>query len=237
MTPPKVSHDTEFDRYADAYDSALERGISVSGEDRRFFAHGRMQWLDRCLRPLGVTTPNVMDFGCGTGSATPYLLSTMGAERVVGVDVSERSLTVARREYGAANVQFIELASYQPAAEVDLVFCNGVFHHIPLEGRAVAMDTIVRALRPGGWFALWENNPWNPGARWVMKRIPFDRDAVVISAPEARRLVRTAGLEVMRTDFLFIFPRLLKFLRACEPALSALPLGAQYQVLARKKEA
>ena len=24
----------------------------------------------------------------------------------------------------------------------------------------------VRALRPGGLFALWENNPWNPGTRW-----------------------------------------------------------------------
>ena len=69
-----------------------------------------------------------------------------------------------------------------------------------------------------------------------MKRIPFDRDAVVLSAPETRRLTRQAGLKVVRTDFLFIFPRFLKWLRACEPALCQLPLGAQYQVLARKEE-
>lgn len=233
MTPPKVSHDTEFDRYAEAYDTALARGISVSGEDRRFFAQGRMDWLDRCLRPRGVTVTNALDFGCGTGSAIPHLLK-LGAERVVGVDVSERSLAIARREHGANNVQFLELGSYAPAGEMDLVFCNGVFHHIPLEGRASAMHTIHQALRPGGWFALWENNPWNPGARWVMKRIPFDKDAIVVSAPEARRLTQKAGFTVVRTDFLFIFPRLLKWMRSLEPLLSLLPLGAQYQVLARK---
>src|SRR5207248_830247 len=93
---------------------------------------------------------------------------------------------------------------------------------------------VHRALRPGGLFALWENNPWNPGTRYVMRRIPFDRDAIVLSAREVRHLVEQSGFEVLRTDFLFIFPRALRWFRFLERPLSAWPLGAQYQVLCRR---
>ena len=39
-----------------------------------------------------------------------------------------------------------------------------------------------------------------------MHRIPFDRDAKPISAPHARRMLGAAGFDVIRTDFLFLFP-------------------------------
>jgi hypothetical protein len=69
----------------------------------------------------------------------------------------------------------------------------------------------------------------------IMNRSVIDRNAVKISPPEAGRLVRNAGFEVMRTDFLFFFPRAFAPLRVLEPSLRKLPLGAQYQVLCRKK--
>ena len=105
---------------------------------------------------------------------------------------------------------------------------------IPVQERPAVINYISRSLGPGGLFALWENNPWNPGARIVMKRIPFDRDAIMLSALEAKRLLRDAGFEILRVDFLFIFPRALGWLRWLEPPLSRLPFGAQYQVLGRK---
>jgi hypothetical protein len=83
-------------------------------------------------------------------------------------------------------------------------------------------------------FAVFENNPWNPGTRLVMRRIPFDRDAETLSPPAGRRLLRSAGFEVLRTDFVFFFPRALHILRPLERRLARLPLGAQYLVLARK---
>ena len=36
----------------------------------------------------------------------------------------------------------------------------------------------------------------------------------------------------MRTDFLFVFPKVLAPLRGLEPALAKAPAGAQYMVLA-----
>jgi hypothetical protein len=115
-----------------------------------------------------------------------------------------------------------------------LAYCNGVFHHIPVSKRNEVVRYIARTLRPGGLFALWENNPWNPGTRYVMSRIPFDRDAVTLTAPETRRLLTDGGFEIIMTNFLFVFPRLLGWLRWMEPFMSGLPVGAQYLVLCRK---
>jgi len=59
------------------------------------------------------------------------------------------------------------------------------------------LKNILGALKPGGLFAFWENNPWNPGTRIVMSRIPFDRDAEIISPPAAKRLLRRAGFSIL----------------------------------------
>jgi hypothetical protein len=67
-----------------------------------------------------------------------------------------------------------------------------------------------------------------------MRRVAFDRDAILLSPPAARRLLRLAGFEVLRTDHLFIFPRALSALRPLERLVSRLPLGGQYEVLARR---
>jgi SAM-dependent methyltransferase len=115
-----------------------------------------------------------------------------------------------------------------------LAFCNGVFHHIPLDERPQVVRYIADCLRPGGLFALWENNPWNPGTRYIMSRVPFDRDAVTLTAREARALVEAIGLRVVRTDYCFVFPRVLSALRRFEHYMMPLPIGAQYQVLCQK---
>lgn len=225
---------SEFDAYAEHYGRDLERGLCVSGEHKEYFARGRVEWVGRRLAERGATPTRILDFGCGTGTATPFLLSRFPQSSLVGVDISDLSLAVARRAHGSVRAQFALMAERAPAGDMDLTFCNGVFHHIPPAERAACMDYVFRSLRPGGLFALWENNPWNPGTQIVMARIPFDRDAVKISPPAARRLLRAAQFEVLRTDALFIFPSFLKFLRGLEPHLAGLPLGAQYLVLARR---
>jgi SAM-dependent methyltransferase len=225
-----------FDQYAADYDGALARGISVSGEDKEFFARGRIAWLAKMLRQKNLSPKAALDFGCGTGQAAPLLKEIIRAEKILGVDVSEGLLGVARRESGGSGIEFRALKNHQPAGEFDLAFCNGVFHHIPPAERAVAVNHVFRSLKPGGIFALWENNPWNPGTRYVMSRIPFDHDAITLSPPTARKLLGGGGFEILRTDFQFFFPRFLGWFRGLEPSLAKIPLGAQYQVLARKPD-
>jgi SAM-dependent methyltransferase len=223
-----------FDLYAEDYDTALARGISISGEEKDYFARRRIEWLRDCLRLFSVSATKLMDFGCGTGSSSPLFFDIVGIEYLLGTDQSPKSLEVARREHGSERAQFLLFDEYQPCGQFDLVFCNGVFHHIPPSERPTTLDYILRSLRAGGLFAFWENNSWNPGTRYAMSRIPFDRDAITLSSPEARHLLLRGGFEILRTDFLFIFPRILHWCRWVEPLCSRLPLGAQYQILCRK---
>ncbi len=221
-----------FDTVAETYEQELARGLAVTGESPRYFAEGRLRWTAARLKTLGFHARRVLDFGCGIGGSVPLIFDVLGAELVLGVDRSAESLAVARSRHGSERACFVEPGALADQPLFDLAFCNGVFHHIPPTERLDALESIHRALRPGGLFAFWENNPWNPGTRYVMSRLSFDRDAETITPPEARRLLCQAGFEVIRTDFLFVFPRIGRWLRPIEPLLAPLPLGAQYLVIA-----
>jgi SAM-dependent methyltransferase len=150
------------------------------------------------------------------------------------VDVSPKSIEVARKHFSSEKIRYELLADLQADAQMDLAYCNGVFHHIVPEERLDALALIHDALKPGGHFAFWENNSWNPATRYVISRCPFDKDAILLSPLEARRLLKDARFEIVRTDFRFIFPKALRALRKIEDFVYRLPLGAQYQVLCRK---
>ncbi len=225
-----------FDEYSSAYEEALEQGISVSGENSIYFAKGRILWLKKILKRLGFSCQSVLDFGCGVGNSLPLLNDILPCPVVAGVDVSSQSIAQARMRFQDRGFILSTTDQWQMREPMDMAFCNGVFHHIPVADRAQCASWVHDRLRPGGLFALFENNPLNPGTRYIMSRIPFDRDAVTLMPWTTRALLRSAGFEIVRTDYLFFFPKLLAFMRSLEPALHRLPLGAQYLVLARKPE-
>ena len=223
-----------FDGVADNYAEELERGLSVTGDGIEYYALARLSWVRRFLDREGARIRRVLDFGCGVGHATPLLVERLGAAEVIGVDVSARSLALARERYGSDRVRFMAPDDAAAAGPFDLAFTNGVFHHIPPAERAGALRLIFNSLAPGGIFAFWENNPWNPGTRYIMSRVSFDRDAITITPPEARAMLRKSGFEVKQTTSRFYFPRVLAPLRIFEAALSRLPLGGQYLVWCRR---
>lgn len=223
-----------FDAYATNYDAALDAGLSATGEDKDYFARGRVARIRETVHSLGLKPSHIMDYGCGTGSTAPLLLDAWSDSTLIGVDSSSESIRVAHSTYASARARFDSVTAYSPAEKVDLAYCNGVFHHIPLAERPSAISYVRDSLSPGGVFACCENNPWNPGTRYVMRRIPFDRDAITISPPEARRMLREGGFEIVATEFLFFFPRMFAWLRSFEQRLARFPLGGQYIVFGRK---
>ena len=54
---------------------------------------------------------------------------------------------------------------------------------------------VTRLLRPGGRLYVFEHNPWNPVAQWVVRHTPIDRDAVLLGA---RRGALAADLRYRR---------------------------------------
>src|SRR5437899_11986386 len=102
MKPASPAGQPEFDQYAKSYDAALAKGLSMSGEDKSYFAHGRAAWLAKCLQDLPPPVQSVLDFGCGTGTSTPFLLEHLQPSLMVGVDVSAKSIEAARRAHCSA---------------------------------------------------------------------------------------------------------------------------------------
>jgi SAM-dependent methyltransferase len=223
-----------FDQYAAAYEQALSSALAPAGESREYFAAGRVAWLKHCLDEAKEMPRALVDFGCGDGATTPLLLGMLHAESAVGIDVSAKSLEIARKKFATEEIRFESIGEFHASGEMDLAYCNGVFHHIAPAGRAEALALVNRALRAGGLFSFWENNPWSLATRYVMSRCAFDRDAIMLTPPEARALLRNGGFKVLRTDFRFIFPRVLRALRKIEDAVYRLPFGTQYQILCRK---
>ena len=215
------------------YDGMLNRGLRLSGESKEYFARGRIAMLRRLLPDAGAIR-DILDFGCGVGATTPLLAAAFPSARILGLDSAQGAIDHARQHHADERTRFGLFEGASLDQTFDLCYVNGVFHHIPPPQRADVIRFLHKAIRPDGYFAWFENNPWNPGTRMVMKRIPFDRDAQTISIPHASRVLRAGGFSVQRRRSIFFFPRWLSWLRWLEPILAPTPLGGQYIVLARR---
>ena len=225
---------------SDRYEEMLERGIRLSGNDQHFFIRGRVTDMLNQL-PRDFSPRRILDFGCGIGHTTAYLAQVFPTAEVVGIDQSGKAIARARATYTRSRVWFTTEGGRREKEETlesgafDLCYVNGVFHHIAPSQRLAVLRRIYEMLRPGACLALFENNPLNPGTRMVMRRIPFDRDAIPLFPWECRKLVISVGFSaVTPMRFLFYFPHALRCLRFVEPGLARMPLGAQYYVLVRK---
>jgi trans-aconitate methyltransferase len=227
-----MTRDNGFSDYAESYDDACNQGLRLTGENRDYFARKRVEYVQRLFPDPSVVT-SIIDFGCGLGDTAPHLWQCFPRASVLGLDSAEAVVARAQERYGGERAAF-RCGDPPPDAGASLVYCNGVLHHIPLPLRPQVLRKIHASLAPDGLFALWENNPWNPGTRLVMSRIPFDREAETLSVLTARALLRAAGFEIVRCSFRFYFPSPLKMLRPIEGLFERVPLGAQYCVFARR---
>ncbi len=157
-----------------SYDADLSRGLRLSGENKEFFAQGRLAVLARRLTVHGGSAPlRILDYGCAAGETTLLLADRWPAAQITGVDTSESLIGEARGKIRGSRCAFRVLSELPADAVFDLIYCNGVFHHVAPRERADVLAWIRRHLAPGGFFALWENNSWNPGTRWIMSRVPL----------------------------------------------------------------
>ena len=100
----------------------------------------------------------ILDAGCGTGVGTEYLVHLNPEASVVGIDLSEGALEVAKercKRSGADRVEFHHLSLFdveQLEGEFDLINCVGVLHHTPDPIRGI--QALAKKLAPGGLFHI-----------------------------------------------------------------------------------
>ena len=96
----------------------------------------------------------ILDAGCGSGVSTEYLVHLNPEATVVGIDLSEGTLAVAKercKRSGATRVEFHHLSLFdadQLEGEFDLINSVGVLHHTsdPIRG----IQALANKLAPGG---------------------------------------------------------------------------------------
>ena len=224
-----------FSEVGDRYGEQLSRGLRLTGETAEYYARRRIARMRELAARHGTAANTVLDFGCGTGASFALLRAAFPGARIIGLEPAAGLRAVARDSAVSSRAEVLEADTLSLDGIADVVYCNGVFHHIVLPDRAPAMQSVARALRDGGLAFVWENSPYNPGTRVVMSRIPFDRDARLLTPHAMRLLQRSCGVWTVVTEYNFVFPRALSLLRPVEPLVRALPLGGQYVVLGRRR--
>ncbi|WP_019501274.1 class I SAM-dependent methyltransferase [Pseudanabaena sp. PCC 6802] len=94
----------------------------------------------------------ILDVACGTGELERLLLATYPQVKLVGVDISEQMLEIARSKFTARNnIEFLKASAIAlpfPNASFDIVVTSSAFHYF--EHPIPALQEIRRVLRSNG---------------------------------------------------------------------------------------
>ena len=146
-TPPDINGRQHFNRWSETYERSF------------------MQWLlfDRVHRgvlarvPANFVPTNILDIGCGTGRLLRRMHLRWPSAVLVGVDVAEGMVAMARAQTNYATIHQAS-AEHLPLENdsVDLATSTTSFHHWSDQPQGVR--EAVRVLRSGGLFILADMN-------------------------------------------------------------------------------
>jgi len=113
----------------------------------------------------------ILDLGCGFGEQCLKYVKK-GAARVVGIDISEKMLEVARKENADPKIEYIKMSMEELSRiseKFDVVISSLAFHYV--EDFATVAAEVYRLLNEGGVFVFSQENPINTchgkGSRWT----------------------------------------------------------------------
>jgi ubiquinone/menaquinone biosynthesis C-methylase UbiE len=225
---------SEFDRHAATYASAVNDSIAFSGLKVDTFVRAKVFHLRRILQYNGILpSDRIVDVGCGIGTYEMSLVEEW--PNIAGIDVSQESIVQARQHCPGASFNSFD-GKQMPfeTGSVAAAFAICVWHHVPVEDWSLFLKEIFRILRPGGILAVFEHNPWNPLTRWAVERCVFDKDAVLLSMPQARRQLSAAGFILRQSEYILSVPATTGIAGQIDRWLGSVPTGAQYLVVGSK---
>jgi SAM-dependent methyltransferase len=225
------NQNAEFDGFADSYDKMLADPLRTRfAHSSEFFHRRKLEVLISSLSTAGKSPSNLdwLDLGCGRGDLLRMGMAEFSSAS--GCDVSTASLKYCagmsvRQQMQADRIPF-------DAQSFDLVTAACVYHHVAVSERLRLTQSVHKVLRPGGLFAVFEHNPWNPVTRAIVRRCPVDVNAILMRSSECVALLREAGfIRISLHYFLFLPEAAGRKMASLENWLRWLPLGGQYAVV------
>jgi ubiquinone/menaquinone biosynthesis C-methylase UbiE len=161
---------------------------------------------------------HIADIGCGSGEITSRLAVKYPQARVLGIDILEGSIALARRRYAtlAPRVQFEQGDAFAldlAADQFDLVVCRHMTQAIPEPEKA--LTELRRICKPGGWmhilsedYGMLHMSPGrlDPDRLWREGVIPFGKNTGVDTRIGRRTwaLLHELGIEDLRVDYVVV---------------------------------
>jgi SAM-dependent methyltransferase len=113
-----------------------------------------------------VSIGRALDLGCGTGTNAIYLAQRGFA--VLGIDVSRRAISLARRKVRAAQLadrvrlergDVTLMRRWVACQSIDFAFDIGCFHNLKAEARQRYVAALTGVLKPGAIYMLYAFEP------------------------------------------------------------------------------
>ena len=90
-----------------------------------------------------------LDVGCGSGGRIIDALTSAGFE-VLGIDVSESMLALAKSRHPAAKFVHGDVCEWEPSDKYDLIIAWDSVFHVPHGDQRTVVEKLCAALVPGG---------------------------------------------------------------------------------------
>ncbi|MCX6764121.1 MAG: class I SAM-dependent methyltransferase [Candidatus Nealsonbacteria bacterium] len=165
----------EIEHYDEKAEELMKKGYLVGTEgDFEGFKPNDLSSFSFCYKLLeeNCKGKKVLDYGCGNGVHTVFLART-GAEKVIAIDLSEKSLKIARekakREGMEGKIEFLAMDCEKlefAGNSFDVVFDGGSFSSLDIEK---VYTEIARVLKSGGILIGIETFGHNPVANLKRK--------------------------------------------------------------------
>lgn len=181
--------------------------IETFGKDnklRRIIAEHIIKQSNKSVR--------ILDLATGTGSVAIEIKKTLLDAEIIGVDLSDRMLYIARRKAQKQKVniaflkQNIEKTQFKQGY-FDVVVISLGLHELPEENRIMVMKEVHRILKKGGRFIILElNRPENWFKRWFInlhfKLFEPDYSKSILEENLILNLKKTGFLKIVKEEHL-----------------------------------
>lgn len=165
-----------FDDFAEFYEQAMLQALPPERLEleAKEFMHLR--------NPSGW---KVLDIGCGTGIQTAFLKKRFpGIQSIEGIDVSEKIITIAKREHGGEGVRY-SVGDFHNLAfsdeMFDFVYSRYALHYST--DMPTAMKEIARVSKPGAYIFIHVSHPMYEMTRKPSKDYQHKEEAQFLPTP------------------------------------------------------
>jgi ubiquinone/menaquinone biosynthesis C-methylase UbiE len=224
-----MSSSNEFYKFSHNYRKIHNKNLKLTGYSSWYFAQRKIREISNQIKNTNEPLC-ILDLGCGDGLCTFFLHNHFPNAHLHGLDISTGMIQKARQR----NIAKSKFSTYDgkhiPYDDeyFNIIMVANVLHHITgTRNHLSILSECYRILNTKGILFVFEHNPLNPITCHIVRNCPFDKNAVLITHYNMRKILGHAGF-VTTCRFIHFLPAFLHKLEFLEKGLWWAPLGGQY---------